>query len=632
MRLQRIIDNVKHADCWDYYFPVHDYEPYGARFMSADRAVFEEELANIKHIEKTEVIPFTDLLVIDFSKKIPTRHVDEDGSVLMTPTAEGECEILDGGRKPPARKLSPAAADQSESFLDVRSSDIAGSGGKTTCGDNLVSGIAGETLTKSTMGDKFPGVDKRKGDNIQSAVELRSSDDAVSGDKTTDGDKLVSPKTGKSDQCRPTSGDVVDLSSPSVSAKDCSDCFEFTNDLDYQKYCSRRLRGILFIMALEGTKKYDISQAFFLKKYDRNKPTLYYKEDYTLLVEHLMIKAGLKPDRGEDLIQKCRFWDKDVCKTVVNNIKNLEEKIGCWDKMSNDDRSQLYSRHMGLIRGVNVTHEEEQLWLALYEHDEYQAHMYYDGWAPDLAWPNGYGRSTWADNLRENLSRSKRFWLYDTEEGRKWRKDEEKKKFGLQECTPPKIPPPWNPRSPGGREIKPWHPLQSPQPSVTRYSPKSCCSSATENFPGIYGKKTSPADESSDDDVYCYESGKDNSSMRDFIVNSDEDEEDYVDEGINLEGGSNASAVVNKKDVMSNKNRKRDIPAKVTKSTKTKKGKKRRNMNMEDEDVTIKEGAEVAAVGDESGEQDEDDEHVFHRKKDSYLASSRRLLFTDDSE
>lgn len=68
-RFQSMLDKLVHDDLWHYYIPDDDqYYEYGACFISGDRDKFLKELGNVKAIEKKEIVPFTDLRVIDFQK------------------------------------------------------------------------------------------------------------------------------------------------------------------------------------------------------------------------------------------------------------------------------------------------------------------------------------------------------------------------------------------------------------------------------------------------------------------------------------------------------------------------------------------------------------------------------------
>ena len=65
-RFEKMLDKFKHEMNWQYYVPDNIFEYYGACFISDDRTIFEEELDNIRQIERCEVLPFSDIRVIDF--------------------------------------------------------------------------------------------------------------------------------------------------------------------------------------------------------------------------------------------------------------------------------------------------------------------------------------------------------------------------------------------------------------------------------------------------------------------------------------------------------------------------------------------------------------------------------------
>lgn len=598
LRLQRMMDRVLHADCWDYYMPVHDYEAYGARFMSSDRSKFEEELANMKHIEKTEVIPFTDIRVIDFTNVTSARDVDEDGAELMTPTADVPDLNEDRDKKPAAKACSPKIEEGKENQnIDSRKD---GSRLLYTASD-------GRSVEEDPVAEILVGEDSE-------LQELKPSGVNVSNvDFTGLNDIGVAP-ANDSPQLSSKGEGVVDLTSPSNNSNDCK--YKFTSDMDFQWHCRRRLRGLIFIMTMIGPEAHRLRPTFYLTKYDKGTPLMYSKEDYKMLVDHFMIKAGLNGGCEGDIIRNKKRWYKgwteDDYQAVCDNLKALEKKVGCWDNMNNEERTYVYDRHLGVLR-KHVTHEEERLWLALYEHDKYQDKLCQNGSVPHPDDPEGGCVGTmdalWSTTLRHQLDSAKKHWMWNTDEGKEWKKEEERKhrnRLGMKTPPPPNVPFPCNPLTPGGQhEIRPWHPLQTPPPSGPQYTPKSCCSSLTDNFPGIYDKKTSVSGSAGGD----YESDEDDGSLRDFIVNSEEEEdEDECENNDGEDGGQTKVKGASGRHV----NKKICIPAKVTKSTKTRKKKKMKSPDIESDD-------EVS--------DDEEDVQPFLKKKG--LAGLKNILFED---
>lgn len=618
LRLQRMMDRVVHGDCWDYYFPVHDYEPYGARFMSSDKSKFNEELANVKHIEKTEVIPFTDLRVIDFSNVTSARDVDEDGSELLTPTADEPTQNEDNDKKPAAAEgdSEMSANVNQDSGKDGSGVIVASADGRAEEEDpvaRVVNDSDGQEHKQSRVVGNYDG-------GVARSSEVVACGNSDEDDRMSSGKDASMPPANTQQQLTLKGGGIVDLTSPTVDSDDGD--YKFTTDIDFQWHCRSRLRGVMFIMTLLGADAYGLFPKFYLTKYDKEKPLMYSKGDYKMLVEHFMIKAGLKGGCVEDIIKNNhgllgdknnQGWTDDDFQAVSMNLRKLEKKFGCWDNMSNKARTKIYNRHLGVLRSP-VTHDEEKRWLALYEHDKYQAKLCKDGSEPHPDVPEGGLVGTmdalWSATFRHQLESSKKYWLYDTNEGKEWRKENERKyraKIGMKTPSPPNIPFPCNPLTPGGQhEIKPWHPLQTPPRSGPQYTPKSCCSSATENFPGIYDKKTSVGSSEGGGD---YESDEDNGSMGDFIVNSDQDDEEEESESNDSEAGVQTNV---KRGGARHASKKRNIPAKVTKSTKTRKKKK-----IESPDIS----------SDDGESEDEEDEQPFRKKKG--LAGLKNILFED---
>lgn len=86
-----MLDKLKHEEFWQYYVPDNIFEYYGACFSCENRAVFLEEMENIRNIEQTYILPFTEMRVIDFVKSKVDRDSEpcygSDGEQLLVPKA-----------------------------------------------------------------------------------------------------------------------------------------------------------------------------------------------------------------------------------------------------------------------------------------------------------------------------------------------------------------------------------------------------------------------------------------------------------------------------------------------------------------------------------------------------------------
>lgn len=447
-RFQRCLDRLVHPEYWEYYVPDNPYEYFGAHFVTSDRVKFDEELKNIQRIEATEVMPFTDLKVIDFveSAKARSREIeyDSDGYLLQIPKATD-------------------TDDESKVAAESENEKV----------------VASENRKKQKE------------------------------DSSIDNDSFV-------------------------------------------KWCHERLRGIMLILIYQGRGGLDKSMFLFL--YQNEIPRNHGKETYRHLVEQMKDAAGTKCQSNS---MKVVDWSKKEYVDVLNDLSDLESKLGVWGELSKQERGKIYGLHKRNIPH-RLSHEEEQEWLAIYEQDYFLR----DACGCDEIW-NGEKyvdgeKWHWKRKLEMALFFAVHNWIMETDEGYEWQKAYiERKKRNVNYCLPlggerdPCPVPPHrlpDPNSEPEESIHSWDLSKVGDDDESVVSSGGTSTSAKEWLKQLIEKERNEQDELMDDfivngeDVECedVESEDDDSKEQGMEVYKEDDGlQDTVDTGSEDENGNN---------------------------------------------------------------------------------------------